>query len=140
MGCRRLATCALPTAVATDSSNNVYIGDYNNHRVLEYNETTSATAGPSSVTANHVFGTGNSFTTNPGCGNSSSGGVCYPWGLGVDGSGNMFLADYAWDRVFEYFTPLTVTGVSGSGDTIADYVFGQGGVLSGTSCNFGAVS
>ena len=128
----------LPTAVATDPSNNVYIGDYNNHRVLEFNETTNATTAPSNATANHVFGTGNSFTTNPGCGNSSSGGVCYPWGLGVDSSGNLFLADYAWDRVFEYFTPLTVTGVGGSGDTIADYVFGQGGVLSGTSCNFGA--
>jgi sugar lactone lactonase YvrE len=128
-----------PTAVATDPSNNVYIGDYGNHRVVEFNETTNATTAPSNATANHVFGTGNSFTVT-GCSSSGAAGVCYPFGLATDSAGNMFLADYGWDRVFEYFTPLTVTGVSGSGDTIADYVFGQGGVLSGTSCNFGAVA
>ena len=64
--------------------------------------------------------------------------VCYAWGLATDSAGDLFMADYPYNHVFEYFTPLTVTGVSGSGDTIADYVFGQGGVLSGTGCNFGA--
>jgi sugar lactone lactonase YvrE len=131
------STLCNPTAVALDPSNNLYIGDYSNRRVLEFNETTSATTAPSNVTANHVFGTGDNFTVAGGCSSSGPGGVCYPYGLAVDSAGNLFMADYGWDRVFEYFTPLTVTGVSGSGDTTADYVFGQGGVLSATSCNFG---
>ena len=133
------STLCYPTAVALDSSNNVYIGDQNNHRVLEFNETTNATTAPSNVTANHVFGTGGSFTVAGNCA-SGPGRVCYPYGLAVDSTNNLFMADNGYSVVFEYFTPLTVTGVAGSGDTIADYVFGQGGVLSAASCNFGGSS
>ena len=129
-----------PTAVALDLSNNVYIGDSNNDRVLEFNEPTNATTTPNNATANHVFGTtGGSFTVAGSC-SSGPTGVCSPYGLAVDSSGNLFMADYSFSRVFEYFTPLTVTGVSGSGDTIADYVFGQGGDLYSSSCNFGGSS
>ena len=137
---RAATTLCLPTAVALDSSNNLYISDYNNDRVLEFNEPTNATTAPNNVTANNVFGTGGSFTAEGPC-STGPGNICYAEGLAVDSSGDLFMADYGFNRVFEYFTPLTVTGVSGSGDTIADYVFGQGGVLSGaTSCNFGGSS
>ena len=140
--CNKTARAAItlcePTSVALDSSNNLYIGDYDNDRVLEFNEPTNATTAPNNFTANNVFGTGGSFTVEGPC-STGPGNICYAEGLAVDSSGDLFMADYGFNRVFEYFTPLTVTGVSGSGDTIADYVFGQGGVLSGaTSCNFGA--
>ncbi len=128
-----------PTGVATDSSNNVYISDWENQRVLEFNETTNATTAPTNVTANHAFGTGNSLIVRGSC-SQGPGSVCDPDGLAVDGSSNLFLADDYFSHIFEYFTPLTVTGVGGSGDTTADYVFGQGGVLSGASCNFGGSS
>ena len=128
-----------PTAVALDSSNNVYISDYENDRVLEFNESTNATTAPTNFTANHVFGTGGSFTTQGPC-TTGPGNICYAEGLAVDSSGDLFMADNGFNRVFEYFTPFTVTGVSGSGDTIADYVFGQGGDLTSTSCNAGGSS
>jgi hypothetical protein len=116
----------------------VYIADHTNNRVLEFNETTNATTAPNNVVANKVFGQFDDFTLNT-CNNLglSADSLCTPYGLGLDSSNNLLVADYSNQRVLQYFTPLTVTATSGSGDTTADMVWGQGGSFESNSCNLG---
>ncbi len=115
-----------PTGVAVDQTGNVWVGDTSNNRVLEYNESVSATVPAANATADAVFGENGSFTSSspPGMGPNSLDG---PQGVIVDGNGNLFVADVVPNRVLEFFSPLSVTSTSGSGDTTADVVFGQGG-------------
>ena len=55
----------------------------------------------------------------------------------MDAAGNLYVADYINNRVLEYNTPLTLTVTPGSGDTVADRVFGQGGSFTSNTCNLG---
>jgi hypothetical protein len=126
-------TLCRPSAVAADASGNIYIADGNNDRVLEYNETGTP---PSNITANKVFGQGGSFTTS-GCNAVNAGTLCNPQQIAFDTTGNVYIADGSESRVLEYNTPLTTTGVSGSGDTNADRVFGQADDTGTGGCNFG---
>ncbi len=116
-----------PAGVASDPSNNIYISDTSNYRVLEYNEATNATTAPSNSTANEVFGQGGVFTTSS-C-STGANGLCTPRGLTVDTTGNLYLIDTDYTRALEFTTPLT--------NTTADFVWGQGGDFSGDSCNLG---
>ena len=118
-----------PTDVAVDESGNVYIADYTNSRVLEYNDPLGSS--PPNVTANLVFGQGSSgsdFIDNSCTGlppnseshrfQSSATGLCFPQGLTVDGAGDLWVADTANNRLLEFITPLTT-------DVTADLVLGQ---------------
>ena len=128
--------CA-PSRAALDASGNLFVSDTSNHRHLEYN-TPLAT----DTVADRVFGQGGSFTTAT-CNNGgiSASSLCYPSGVAVDASGNLFLADstsvgpsvFGNNRVLEYDLPLTT-------DTVADRVFGQGGGFSTNTCNNGGIS
>src|SRR5580700_6524559 len=52
---------------------------------------------------------------------------CQPFGIGLDSSGNLFVADAINNRVLEYNQPLAPRNpASGAGDVTADVVFGQG--------------
>lgn len=120
--------CAPQTGIAGDSQGHLYVADSINNRVLEYdNPLTSAVA-------NRVFGQGGSFSSNT----SNLGGVTasslnHPAGVAVDGSGNLYIVDFANHRVLEYDSPLTT-------DTVADRVFGQGGSLTSAGSNQGGIS
>jgi sugar lactone lactonase YvrE len=118
-----------PLGVAVDSGGNVYISDSGNSRALEYN-TPLAT----NTTADRVFGQTNfsSASCNDGFPPSSSR-LCRPWGIAVDGSNNLYVADNGNNRVLEYFTPI----VSG---TVADRVFGQLNSFTTNTPNNGGIS
>ncbi len=92
-----------PLGVAVDGAGNLYVVEYNNNRVLEYD-----TPLVSDTTADRVFGQGGSFVTNA-CngGGVSATSLCNPAGVGVDGAGNLYIAEYGNSRVLEYDTPLT---------------------------------
>jgi sugar lactone lactonase YvrE len=107
-----------PQGVAIDASttpNGLYVADRSNNRVLEYNTPLI------SSTANMVLGQGGSFASNTSnSGGLSANSLSSPIGVAVDGSGDLYVADYFNNRVLEYDAPLT-NGAS------ANLVFGQGG-------------
>ena len=125
--------------VAVDASGNVYVADYINNRVLEYNTplTLTVTPGSGDTDADQVFGQSGSFTSsacNPiisGPPDASS--LCIPVGVAVDAAGNLYVADNGNSRVLEYDSPLTT-------NTVADRVFGQGGSFTSNTCYLGGIS
>ncbi len=117
-----------PVRVALDASNNLYVTDQVNSRVLEYNtpQSVTAVAGSGDLTADRVFGQLSGF----GVGTANNGGISanslyWPIGITLDSVGNLFVADFNNHRALKYNTPLTVTATVGSGDTTADKVYGQ---------------
>src|SRR5208282_1385113 len=125
----------VPDGVAVDASGNLYVADYSNNRVLEYNTPFAGcgsfpcVGGP----ANRVFGQGGSSHTNT-CNKSgvSASSLCGPFGVALDTHGNLYVSDSRNSRVLEYNTPLT--------NNTADQVFGQFGSFTSGGCNNGGVS
>ena len=114
-----------PTAVAVDGRGGLYVVDGINARVLHY------PAG--STTADRVYGQGGLFTTGPGDfnhGGLSAASLHVAFGVAVDGSGGLYLADSANNRVLHY----------PAGSTTADRVYGQGGLFTTGGYNHGGVS
>lgn len=124
-GANCLSTCV---SVALDSSDNVYISDFGNRRVLIYNKPLTTDS-----TADKVIGQAD-FTTNTiNQGGLSASSLAGPYGVAVTRAGDLYVADYNNQRVLEYDTPLTT-------DLVADRVFGQGGSFTSNFTNNGGVS
>ena len=115
-GAASATTLCKPQGLALDASNNLYVADVVNNRVLEYDQPLST-----GEAANLVFGQGGSFTTT-GCdlGGVSALFLCAPRQVALDAFGDLFVADTSNHRVLEYDAPL-------SSDTIPVRVFGQMG-------------
>ncbi len=115
-----------PTGLAVDKSDNLYVADTDNNRVLKYD-----TPLTTDTVADMVFGQAGSFKTSD-CNSDTSGGLptandlCVPTGIALDGSGNLFIADNINNRVLEYDAPLTTT---------ANQVYGQGGSFTTGDCD-----
>ena len=122
-----------PAAAATDPEGNLYVSDFGNNRVLEYDAPFASgyTAGePASI----IFGNTSSNSNSTGCTTGqpmpSSDNLCDPTGLASDAQGNLFVTDSGYNRVLLYLNPKApgggTPGAPGSaGDTTADLVFGQ---------------
>ncbi len=115
-----------PSGVAVDGADNLYVSDSQNHRVLVYLDPASG-----DTSADVVFGQMGDFTT----GTANKGGVSaqslnYPYGLLVDGDGNLYVSDADNNRVLGYAAPLGT-------DTVADLVIGQSGSFARGAVNQG---
>ena len=116
----------LPTGVSLSAQGDLYVADYFNHRVLEYNA--PLTTG---TTADLVFGQPNFTSNTPNNGGISASSLNLPVDVSLDAQGNLYVIEAGNNRVLEFNTPLT-DGI------IADRVFGQLNFTSGSANGGGA--
>jgi sugar lactone lactonase YvrE len=100
----------LPNGLAVDGSNNLFVADTNNNRVLKFESPLTNSI------ADQVFGQPNFTTSTPPVTPSASS-LNQPQGVALDLAGNLYVADTANYRALAYLAPLT--------NTIADHVYGQ---------------
>ncbi len=101
-----------PEALAVDSEGNLYVADGTNSRVLMFPQpfNSGVTAGEA---ATLVFG-------QPDFVSHGSGFFSDPAGVATDSKGNLYVADRGNLVIYEYYSPLYVSGLPGSGDTLPD--------------------
>jgi hypothetical protein len=95
-----------PLAVAVDSADNLYIADFNNHRVRKVD---------ASGIISTVAGGGNPANGLGDGGPATSARLSLPSGVTVDASGNLFIADYGHHRVRMVTPTGTISTVAGTG-------------------------
>ena len=101
-----------PMGVALDGNGNLYVADFNNHRIrkIDTGAVVSTLAGSGTAAFADGTGTGASFNNETG--------------VVVDGSGNVYVADAANNRVRKVTSAGVVTTLAGSGT--AAYADGTG--------------
>ncbi len=102
-----LATAAqlwLPSAVAVDSTGNVYIADTNNQRIRKITGTTITT----------IAGDGEELYAGDGAA-ATAATLDLPTGVAVDASGNVYIADRHNHRVRMITSTGTISTIAGSG-------------------------
>jgi hypothetical protein len=88
-----------PFGVVTDGAGNLYVADITNNEIRKIviaSKTVSLLAGSTATTAGHADGTGTTATFNA------------PIGLAMDGSGNLYVADYMNNEIRQV---VVATGV-----------------------------
>jgi sugar lactone lactonase YvrE len=93
-----------PSGISVDGSNNLYVADSDNSRIMIFPSPSNA----SGENASMVLGNTNFATINPNqCGPAIDGGtICHPFDVKVDGSGNVLVADQN-NRTLIFATPIT---------------------------------
>ena len=123
-----------PAAVAIDRSvtpNHVFVADWNNNRVLGYQNAAGFVDGKD---ADLILGEHNPGAINDYLSGFTASTLFHPSGIAVDSNGNLFVADSGANRVLEYNAPYISMG------TAANEVFGTCGSFTGESagCTGGA--
>jgi len=102
-----------PTGVATDAEGNLFVADYDNHRVLVFRPPFS-----SGMAASLVIGQPNFSSNTANNGGLSASSLASPYYLAVDSGGNLYVTDTGNNRALVYLDPLGT-------DQAADLVLGQ---------------
>ena len=99
-----------PTGVAVDGAGNLYIADRDNNRIRKVDTsdiiTTIAGNGPSGDHGSYGGDGGPAFDAQ----------LYLPYGVAVDGGGNLFIADTANDRIRKVDSTGTITTIAGTGE------------------------
>jgi len=112
-----------PSAIAVDGQGNIFIADYNNHRIRKISPTGIITT---------IAGTGTGGYAGDG-GLAVNAQINRPSGLAVDGQGNLFLADYFNHRVRKVDVGGVISTVAGNGTAGFS---GDNGAASNAQLNF----
>ena len=113
----------LPYGVAVDGSGNLFIADLYNNRVRKVN-----TAG----TITTVAGNGQQGFSGDGA-QATAASLAQPYGIAVDPSGNLFIADYGNDRVRKVSSTGVITTIAGNGNPAFS---GDGGQAAAAQLNY----
>ena len=121
-----LAQLALPNDVAADSAGNLYIADYGNERIRRVDPSGTITT---------VAGTGESCFDGEDCGDgvpAIHAKLTHPYGVAVDGAGNLLIVDTGNDCIRRVDPSGTITTIAGTcklrNETHAGNIFsGDGG-------------
>ncbi len=97
------ASINIPYGVAVDSAGNLYIADTGNNRIRKVSGGTITT----------VAGNGTASFSGDG-GPATSASINEPWAVAVDSAGNLYIADYANNRIRKV-SGGTITTVAGNG-------------------------
>ncbi len=126
-----------------DSSGNLYVADA---ATIACSNTPLRSAISSPIvglSASHVFGQNGSFTTigcNFGTALSAPRRCAFLKAWRSTRRADLYVSDTDNSRVLEFNQPLaTPNMLTGAGDTVADKVFGQGGIFTTAVCNGGGV-
>ena len=92
-----------PAAVAVDGAGNLYIADTNSHSVRKVDATGTITT---------VAGTGESGHSGDG-GPAAEAQLNSPWGVAVDGAGNLYIAEASTSRIRKVDATGTITTIAG---------------------------
>ena len=95
-----------PSGVAVDGSGNVYIADAANYRIRKI---TFSTGNISTVAGNGTLG----FSGDGGAATNAA--LSFPYGVAVDGSGNMYIADQQNQRIRMVNTSGIISTIAGNG-------------------------
>jgi hypothetical protein len=103
-----------PASVAVDSSGNVYVADSCNHSIRKV--TAAGTVTTLAGTIINRTGTQIGSSASPGFADSASGRTMfnYPYGVGVDGSGSVYVADTFNNAIRKVSQSGNVTTIAGS--------------------------
>ena len=96
-----------PQAVAVDGSGNLYIADRSNHRIRKVD---------SSGNISTVAGNGTAGSSGDGAA-ATAARLNSPWGVAVDGSGNLYIADGWNHRIRKVDSSGNISTVAGTGTT-----------------------
>jgi sugar lactone lactonase YvrE len=119
------ANLASPSGVALDASGNLYIADIGNERIRKVD---AASGIITTAAGSGVLG----FAGDDGAATSAS--LASPWGVALDASGNLYIADYFNHRIRKVdATTGIITTVAGNGTaTFA----GDGGAATSANLNY----
>ncbi|OJW74992.1 MULTISPECIES: NHL repeat-containing protein [unclassified Spirosoma] len=94
-----------PYSMSVDGSGNLYFSDGNNHCIRKIS--------PSGVITT-IAGTGNGGYSGDG-GPATLAQLYYPFGVAIDGNGNLYIGDYTHNRIRQVNTSGIITPVAGNG-------------------------
>ena len=113
-----------PIGVAVDGTGNIYIADLADARILKV------------TVANGLISTvaGNGIPGYAGDGGPATSAKIQPWGVAVDGAGNIYIADY-WNNCVRKVAGGIITTIAGIGGGLGDYT-GDGGAATSAELRF----
>ena len=111
-----------PTGIAVDTSGNIYIADAYNNRIRKVN-----TAGIIST----VAGNGTAGYSGDG-GLATSAELYNPWGITIDNTGNLYIADRGTSRIRKVNTTGIISTIAGNGRL---GYYGDGGLATAAQIN-----